>query len=409
MREILSKVKKTTTSLAKLSNSKKSEILEEMAFQIDLARYDILKQNKKDLEYATKMNYSKAMIERLSLDEAKIDAIMASLEETAKLADPVGRILSTWERNGLEFKKVSIPIGVICVVYESRPNVTSEVAGLCFKSGNACVLKGGKEAINSNKAIVKALHTALEKFNIDKNCITFLDIDREAVGELVKMDKYIDVVIPRGGAALIKSICENSTIPVIKHDKGLCHIFIDASANIETAVKICVNAKIQKPSACNAVETLLVHEKVAKAFLPTLKNEYAKYGVEIYGCNKTANIIKCANVGLTSYQTEYLDLALNIKVVKNVKEAIEHIQRYSSSHSEAIISKDNKSIEEFVNSLDSACLYINASTRFSDGFEFGFGAEVGISTNKLHARGPMGLDELTTYKYIVRGNGQIRK
>ncbi len=410
MLEILSKAKNSQSLIANLTPKIKEKVIKEMAIQISNAKDEILKANEKDIKNATN-NLAPAMIARLKLDEKAINSMIVSLNDTASLKDPVGRVIDGWKNYcGLQFQKVAIPIGVVCVIYESRPNVTSEVASLCFKSGNACVLKGGKEAINSNKAIVKALHKALQNNGIDESCITFIDsVDRSDTEKLIKMDKFIDVIVPRGGSGLINFVTQNSTIPVIKHDKGVCHIFVDESANLQNALKICINAKAQKPSACNAVETILVHKNVASEFLPMLKAEFDALGVKIHGGEKSAKYIDCEFADDSDYETEYLALEVNLKVVKNCDEAVSHIKKFGSLHSDAILSNNEANIENFVNSLESACLYVNASTRFSDGFEFGFGAEVGISTNKLHARGPMGLNELTTYKYIIKGNGQIRE
>ncbi|MBP5779294.1 MAG: glutamate-5-semialdehyde dehydrogenase, partial [Campylobacter sp.] len=396
--------------IANLTPKIKEKVIKDMAIEISNAKDEILKANEKDIKNATN-NLAPAMIARLKLDEKAINSMIVSLNDTASLKDPVGRVIDGWKNYcGLQFQKVAIPIGVVCVIYESRPNVTSEVASLCFKSGNACVLKGGKEAINSNKAIVKALHKALQNNGIDESCITFIDsVDRSDTEKLIKMDKFIDVIVPRGGSGLINFVTQNSTIPVIKHDKGVCHIFVDESANLQNALKICINAKVQKPSACNAVETILVHKNVASEFLPMLKAEFDTLGVKIHGGEKSAKYIDCEFADDADYETEYLALEVNLKVVKNCDEAVSHIKKFGSLHSDAILSNNEANIENFVNSLESACLYVNASTRFSDGFEFGFGAEVGISTNKLHARGPMGLNELTTYKYIIKGNGQIRE
>ena len=411
MLEILSKAKNSQSLIANLTPKIKEKVIKDMAIQISNAKDEILKANEKDIKTATQHGLSSAMIARLKLDEKAINSIIVSLNDTAALKDPVGRVIDGWKNYcGLHFKKVAIPIGVVCVIYESRPNVTSEVASLCFKSGNACVLKGGKEAINSNKAIVKALHKALKENGIDENCVTFIEsVDRSDTEKLIKMDEFIDVIVPRGGSGLIKFVTQNSSIPVIKHDKGVCHIFVDESADLENALKICINAKVQKPSACNAVETILVHKNVAGDFLPMLKAEFDKLGVIIHGGEKSAKYIDCEFADDANYETEYLALEVNLRVVKNCDEAVSHIKKFGSLHSDAILSNDEANIEKFVNSLESACLYVNTSTRFSDGFEFGFGAEVGISTNKLHARGPMGLNELTTYKYIIKGNGQIRE
>lgn len=410
MIEILKKAKNSQSSLKTLTPQDKEKTIKDMAKFVRIYKDEILKANKIDIENAINAGLSKAMIDRLRLDDKRMEDIIKSLNQTAILKDPTNRVLDSWVNYaGLEFKKISIPLGVVCVIYESRPNVTTEVASLCFKSSNAAVLKGGKEAYNSNLALIKAVKSALRENEIDENVVTFIEsVDRKDTDKLIKMDEFIDVIVPRGGSTLIKHITLNSTIPVIKHDKGICHIFVDKSANLDNALKICINAKVQKPSACNAVETILIDKDAAGEFLPRLKMEFDKFGVEIYGSKEVRDIIECQNADESSYENEYLRLALNIKIVQNLAQAIEHIRKFSSLHSEAIISNDEKNIAEFLNSLDSACLYVNASTRFSDGYEFGFGAEVGISTNKLHARGPMGLNELTTYKYIIKGSGQIR-
>lgn len=411
MVEILSKAKIAQKMIANLTPKIKENIIKQMAIEVANFKDEIIKANEIDIKNAHQNSLNSAMIERLHLDNKKIDQITVSLEQTAILPDPVGRILDGWVNHaGLKFQKVTIPIGVVCVIYESRPNVTAEVASLCLKSGNASILKGGKEAINSNLAIIAALHKALECFNVDKEAIVFLsNFDKNDTAKLIQMNRYIDVVIPRGGSGLINFVTQNSTIPVIKHDKGICHIFVDESANLDDALKICLNAKVQKPSACNAVETILVNKKIGDFFIQDLANKLKNAGVRIYGCEKTAQIIECKRADEESFSTEYLDLALNLKVVDSLDEAIIHIDKFGSNHSEAIISQRQDNIERFLNELNSSCLYVNASTRFSDGYEFGFGAEVGISTNKLHARGPMGLDELTTYKYKIIGSGQVRK
>ena len=385
MLEILSKAKNSQSLIANLTPKIKEKVIKEMAIQISNAKDEILKANEKDIKNATN-NLAPAMIARLKLDEKAINSMIVSLNDTASLKDPVGRVIDGWKNYcGLQFQKIAIPIGVVCVIY-------------------------GKEAINSNKAIVKALHKALQNNGIDESCITFIDsVDRSDTEKLIKMDKFIDVIVPRGGSGLINFVTQNSTIPVIKHDKGVCHIFVDESANLQNALKICINAKTQKPSACNAVETILVHKNVASEFLPMLKAEFDALGIKIHGGEKSAKYIDCEFADDADYETEYLALEVNLKVVKNCDEAVSHIKKFGSLHSDAILSNNEANIENFVNSLESACLYVNASTRFSDGFEFGFGAEVGISTNKLHARGPMGLNELTTYKYIIKGNGQIRE
>lgn len=411
MQEILKNTKIAQKTLLNLTPGEKKRIILEMARQIKLSQDEILQANKQDVALAQENHLNSAMIERLKLDEKKIADILASLEQTANLPDPIGRVIDGWVNHpGLRINKIAIPIGVVCVIYESRPNVSAEVASLCFKSSNAVVLKGGSEAQNSNLAIIDAIKKALKQNKIDENVITFLkDFRHKDLDELLKMDEFIDVIIPRGGEKLVSYIAQNSKIPVIKHDKGMCHIFVDESADLASAVDICVNAKCQKPSACNAVETLLIHEAIAAELLPVLQAKFNEFDVKIHGESDVAQFMSVYEISEKSYETEYLDYEINIKIVRNLDEAIEHISRYSSHHSEAILSRNSANIDAFFAALDSACLYANASTRFSDGFEFGFGAEIGISTNKLHARGPMGLNELTTYKYQIIGDNDIRK
>jgi glutamate-5-semialdehyde dehydrogenase len=334
-----------------------------------------------------------------------------ALMDIAKLKDPVGRVIDGWVLdNGLRIEKVKIPIGVIGIIYESRPNVTSDAAGLCFMSGNACILKGGKEAMHSNIAIIEALQEVLEANSLPKEAVSLLpDYSREGVYKLIQEDGYVDLIIPRGGEKLIKFVSENSKVPVVKHDKGLCHIYIHKDADINKAVEISVNAKVQRPGVCNAVETLLVDENIAGEVLPLIKEMMKNEGVELRGCDKTLEIIDINKADETDWETEYLDKILSVKIVEGINEAVNHIEKYGSGHSDSIITENYTAAEEFLNRVDSACVYVNASTRFTDGGEFGFGAEVGISTNKLHARGPMGIDDLTTYKYKIYGNGQVRK
>lgn len=403
----LKKVRFASKNLLELNPEIKKNIILDMSEQILKYSKDIIKANKIDMQNAS--NLSKAMQDRLMLDEKRINNISQSLKTVANLQDPIGNILDGWVNYaGLKISKISIPIGVIGIIYESRPNVTAEVASLCLKSSNVCVLKGGKEAINSNLAIIKALHSSLEKFNIPKECISYLDISRDEIKKFLKMDKFIDLIIPRGGESLVKMVSKNSTIPVIKHDKGLCHAYVDEFANLQKALEICINAKFSRPSACNAVETILVHKNISSEFLPLLKARFNELNINIKGCKKTNKIIECEKATYKDFNTEYLDYKANLKIVSSIDEALNHINKFSSSHSEVIISQNEENIQKFLNLVDSSCVYVNASTRFSDGGEFGFGAEIGISTNKLHARGPMGLKELTTYKYQIIGNGQVR-
>lgn len=411
MINLLLKAKNSQKELLNLTPAQKERLILDIANEIESKKTKILEANSKDIYYAKSKNLSFAMIERLKLDDKKLGTIISSLRQTAALKDPVGRVIDGWTNYaGLKFQKVAIPIGVVCVLYESRPNVTTEVAGLCLKSANSCILKGGNESINSNLALISCIHSALERQGIDKSVVTYLaNFSHEDTAKLIKFDKFIDVIIPRGGSNLVKFISQNSTIPVIKHDKGVCHIFVDESAKQDLALKICENAKFQKPSACNAVETILIHSSIASEFVPKLGDKFSLLGCEIYGCQKVAEILGCKLATDESYESEYLDLKVNVKVVENLDEALGHIKRFGSDHSEAIISENFSNTERFLNELDSSCLYANASTRFSDGYEFGFGAEVGISTNRLHARGPFGLKGLTTYKYKIIGNGQIRE
>lgn len=409
MKEILQKVKLASKVVASLKAETKRKVLKEMANALIKNSSYIINENAKDLEYAKKENLSSALIDRLLLNEKRVEDMAKALEDIAKLKDPVGRIIDGWVLdNGLRIEKVKVPIGVIGIIYESRPNVTSDAAGLCFMSGNACILKGGKEAKNSNIAIVTLLQDVLEKNSLPKEIISLIpDYSREGVYKLIQEDKYVDLIIPRGGEKLIKFVSENSKVPVVKHDKGLCHIYIHKDANKKDAINITLNAKVQRPGVCNAVETLLVDEEIKDILIP-LKEALEKEGVELRGCEKTLEVIDIKKAKESDWEEEYLDKILSIKIVKDVEEAIEHIQKYGSAHSDAIITQNYSVSEEFLNRVDSACVYVNASTRFTDGGVFGFGAEVGISTNKLHARGPMGIDDLTTYKYKIYGNGQIR-
>ncbi len=410
MEEFLQKAKKAARVLNTLSGAEKNRILKEMAAALRANTMELLEANAKDMADGEKNQLSSALMDRLFLDEKRIDSMAVAIEEIAGLKDPVGRVLDGWvTEDALKIEKVSIPIGVIGIIYESRPNVTSDTAALCFKSSNVCVLKGGKEAENSNRAIAKVLQATLEKNSLPKELISLIpDSSREGVAQLIKMDKYVDLIIPRGGEGLIKYVSQNATVSVVKHDKGQCHTYIDKDANMQDAIKIAINAKVQRPGVCNAMETLLVDKAIAKEALPQLKEAFDAAHTDLKGCKETQEIITVAPASDADFDTEYLANILNIKVVDGVEEAIEHIVRFGSGHSEAIITENIKTAEEFLNSIDAAALYVNASTRFTDGGAFGFGAEVGISTNKLHARGPMGIEGLTTYKYKIYGNGQIR-
>ena len=410
MEQFLEKAKSTSRVLSTISGKDKNKILNEMANALRANTMNLLEANAIDMKNGKELNLSSALMDRLYLDEARVDSMAVAIEEIASLKEPVGRVLDGWvTEDGLKIEKVSIPIGVIGIIYESRPNVTSDTAGLCFKSGNVCVLKGGKEAEHSNKAIAEILQKVLEKNNLPKELISLIpDSSREGVAQLIKMDKYVDLIIPRGGAGLIKYVSQNATVSVVKHDKGQCHTYIDKDANQKNAIAIAINAKVQRPGVCNAMETLLVDKDVAEEILPKLKEAFDEAHTELKGCELTQQIIQTNSATDEDFDTEYLANILNIKVVDGVDGAIEHIVRFGSGHSEAIITENITTAESFLNNIDAAAVYVNASTRFTDGGAFGFGAEVGISTNKLHARGPMGIEGLTTYKFKIYGSGQTR-
>ena len=410
MEKFLQEAKSASRVLNTLSGKDKNRILKEMAEALRANTMELLEANALDMADGKKNNLTAALMDRLFLDESRIDAMAVAIEEIAGLKEPVGRVLDGWvTEDDLKIEKVSIPIGVIGIIYESRPNVTSDTAALCFKSSNVCVLKGGKEAEHSNKAIAGVLKAILVKNDLPPSLISLIpDSSRAGVDKLIKMDKYVDLIIPRGGAGLIKHVSENATVSVVKHDKGQCHTYIDRDANRENAVKIALNAKTQRPGVCNAMETLLVDSTIAKEMLPELKSAFDGAGTELKGCSDTQKIIDIADARDEDFHTEYLANILNIRVVDGVKGAIEHIVEYGSGHSESIITENITTAEEFLNAIDAAAVYVNASTRFTDGGAFGFGAEVGISTNKLHARGPMGIEGLTTYKFKIYGSGQAR-
>ena len=410
MKEFLQKAKESSRVVATLSTAIKNKTLLEFADALEENSCFIIEENIKDMKLARELDLSSAMQDRLYLNDSRIQDMANAIRQIASQTEPVGRVLDGWlTKDNLNIQKVSIPIGVIAIIYESRPNVTSDTAALCFKSGNVCVLKGGKEAENSNKAIAKIIQDVLEKNNLPKEIVSLLpDSSREGVAKLIVEDKYVDLIVPRGGEALIKFITQNSSIPVIKHDKGVCHTFIDKDANATKSINIVVNAKCQRPSACNSLETLLVHEEIASYILPGLQEELSVHGTILKGCPKTLGYIKIAPAKEEDFYIEYLENILNIKVVENLNEAIDHISKHGSGHSEAILSENYTAINKFLNEVDAACVYANASTRFTDGGEFGLGAEVGISTNKLHSRGPMGINDLTTFKYKIYGQGQVR-
>ncbi len=398
--------------LALAGSGVKNKALALMAQALEENHELILQANRIDLERAGAKGLSSAMLDRLSLNPKRILGMVQGLEDIIKLPDPVGEMLGSRRRpNGLEVGRVRVPLGVVGIIYESRPNVTADAAGLCLKSGNAVILRGGSEAINSNRAIARLLSQALVKAGLPAACIQLLDnTDREAIYEMLKLEEYIDVIIPRGGEGLIRSVVEHSRIPVIKHYKGVCHVFVDRGADLEMAQRIAFNSKVQRPGVCNAMETLLVDARIAEKFLPPMLEQFQQAGVEIRGCERTQALgenIKPATED--DWYAEYLDLILAVRVVEDLDDAIEHITQYGSQHSEAIVTNDYLRARRFQREVDSAAVFVNASTRFSDGAEFGLGAEIGISTQKLHARGPMGLVELTSYKFIVLGNGQIRE
>jgi glutamate-5-semialdehyde dehydrogenase len=397
--------------LAKLSTKKKNAILEAMADEIAAQKTAIQEANAKDLAAGREAGLSAAMLDRLTLTDARIAGMIKGLREVAALKDPVGKKLSTIQRpNGLQIKKVRVPIGVIAIIFESRPNVTAEAASLCFKTANAVILRGGKEAMYSNAAIAKALRDGGKKKKMPVDAIQLVETtDRDAVRELAQMVGKIDLIMPRGGESLIKAVTEMAWVPVIKHYKGVCHTYVDAKADIDMALAIAENAKCQRPGVCNAMETLLVHKDVAAAFLPRMIARFKQLGVELRGdeaVQKFDAAVKPATE--EDWYAEYLELILAVRVVDSVQAAIDHINTYGSKHSDAIVTTDGKAAKQFLEQIDSATVYVNASTRFTDGGEFGMGAEIGISTDKLHARGPMGLEELTTYKYVISGSGQIR-
>ncbi|MDD5548687.1 MAG: glutamate-5-semialdehyde dehydrogenase [Sulfurovaceae bacterium] len=410
MESFLKDAKNSANKVATLTPKDKSRILNDMANALLSNAKRIIVENQKDLDSAASCGLSSAMIDRLLLDEKRVNAMANSLREIASLKEPVGRVLEGWvNEDNLRIEKVSVPIGVVAVIYESRPNVTSDVGALCFKSGNVAILKGGKEAEYSNKIIATILGEVLVENNLPKEIISLLpDSSREGVAKLIKMDKYVDLVVPRGGEELIKYISANSTIPVVKHDKGLCHTYIHNDADHKKAIDIAINAKCHRPGVCNAMETLIIDKKIAPDILPKLAEAFNVKGTLLKGDPEIIEIIKMELATEADFDTEYLANTLNIKMVNDVDEAIAHIRRFGSAHSEAIVTENYTIAEYFLNQVDAACVYVNASTRFTDGGVFGFGAEVGISTNKLHARGPMGINELTTYKYKIYGDGQIR-
>ena len=410
-KEMAKQAKEVSRLLARLSTDTKNKALFEMADDLEKNQAFLIEENKKDLSAGEQAHLSSAMMDRLRMTPAVIQAMAKGLREVSRLPDPVGEIVKMWRRpNGLTVGRMRIPIGVIGIIYESRPNVTADAAGLCLKSGNAIILRGGSEAFHSNQAIVHILQKALNKADVPEEAVQiFSRTEREAIQEMLQLEEEIDLIIPRGGEALIRFVATHSKIPVIKHYKGVCHIFVDETANPEMALRICLNAKVQRPGVCNAMETLLVHERIADGFLPKIAEALRKEGVELRGCPQTRKILSgIKEAKEEDWYEEYLDLILSIQVVKGMEDALKHIATYGSLHTEAILTSDYQNAQRFLREANSSCVLVNASTRFNDGFELGLGAEMGISTSKLHAFGPMGLEELTTTKFIVYGEGQVR-
>ncbi|WP_193214500.1 glutamate-5-semialdehyde dehydrogenase [Luteolibacter marinus] len=409
--ELARNARAASYQLAQLSTDTKNAILRSMAAGLRAATPEILAANALDIEAGEAKGLSKPMLDRLRLDEKKVDAIAGGIEQVAALPDPVGQVMEKWTRpNGIHLEQVRVPIGTIGIIFESRPNVTSDAAVLCFKTGNATILRGGSEAIHSNRAIAAALQAAGEAAGLPANAIQLVPFtDRSSVTALCQMDKWLDLIIPRGGKGLIETVVSQARMPVIKHYDGICHLFVDAAADPDMAVKLTVNSKTQKPGVCNALETLLVHASVAESHLPAIAAGLREKGVELRGCERTRAIIDAVPATEEDWETEYLDLILSVKVVDSLEDAIGHINTHGSHHTECIVTADDAAANAFLAGCDSACVFHNVSTRFADGEEFGFGAEIGISTDKLHARGPMGLRELTSYKYQVRGDGQVKR
>ncbi len=398
-------------AMARLTSRRKNSILEAMAAEVDARRAAIKSANARDMEAGKASGLSGALLDRLLLTDARIDAMIKGLLDVAVLKDPVGHKIGKWVRpNGLEIVKVRVPLGVIAIIYESRPNVTADSAGLCIKTSNVVILRGGSESLHSNLAVAEALQVGGKKKGLPDDAIQLVPTtDRDAIRELVQMVGFVDLAIPRGGEGLIKMVAENARVPVIKHYKGVCHVYVDEAADLEMALKVVENAKCQRPGVCNAAEKVLVHEKIAAAFIPRMAAQLAARKVELRGDAAACSLAPMKPATEADWDTEYLDLILTVKVVPNVDAAIAHINHYGSHHSDAIVTGDEATATDFTKEVDSATVYVNASTRFTDGSEFGMGAEIGISTEKLHARGPMGLEELTTYKYVIHGTGQVRE
>ena len=409
---LVKKAKGAAGRLSSLPTAVKNQALEDMADGLEEHEAELLAENEKDLEQFEATPERKALGDRLRLTAERIREMAAGIRDIARLPDPLGDTPKMWTRpNGMQVGRMRVPIGVIGIIYEARPNVTADSAALCLKSGNVCILRGGSEALHSNVAIAKVLSESAEKAGVPAGAITFVDrAEREVVQLLLKQDRYIDLIIPRGGESLMKTIAEHATIPVLKHDKGVCHTYVDVDADPQVAERICLNAKVQRPSTCNAMETLLVHHSIARTWLPLLVEKLTAAKVDVRGCAKTCQL--CPEVTPAAdddFGREFLDLILAIKVVKNMGEALEHIATYGSQHTEAIVTKDYARAMRFLREVDAGAVLVNASTRLNDGYQFGLGAEIGISTSRLHARGPMGLEELTCSKFVVLGSGQIRE
>ncbi len=403
--------KEASRRLASLSTALKNRVLLEIADELEKKKGLLQSENEKDLSSAREQKLSPALIDRLTLTDKVITAMIESIREVVNLPDPVGEVVKMWKRpNDLLVGRVRIPLGVIGIIYESRPNVTVDAASLCFKSGNAVILRGGKEAVHSNRILARLMQEVLEKNDIPESAIQLFPLaEREAVYELLTLEDYIDLIIPRGGEDLIRAVVQHSKIPVIKHYKGICHIFVDASANAEMAESIVINGKVQRPGVCNALETLLIHNDIAETFLPRIVSRLKEHGVEVRGCERSRALMpELTEAGEEDWSTEYLDLILSIRIVSSVDQAIEHIDKYGSMHTDVIITSDYANSQLFVQRVQSSAVLVNASTRFNDGNQLGLGSEIGISTTKIHAFGPMGLQELTTLKFVVYGNGQVR-
>ena len=402
--------KKASTILAQASAEQKNDALLSIAKKLDIKRQDILKENVKDLEEAKKKQIGEALIDRLELTEERIDSMISGLKVVSELPDPVGEITKLKPTpSGIDVSKMRVPLGVVGIIYESRPNVTADAAALCLKSGNSCILRGGSEAILSNKIIWECLQNGLEESGLPKESVQLVEtIDREAVKTLLHMDKWIDVIIPRGGKGLVKLISEESRVPVIKHLDGICHVYLDQDCELDKAIDIAFNAKTYRYGICGAMETLLVHKAVASNVLPKLLEKYSSEGVELRGCKATKKIIEVKDANEEDWQTEYLAPILSLKIVEGLEEAIEHINKYGSNHTDSIVTENNEKVKIFFDQVDSSSVMHNLPTCWADGFEYGLGAEVGISTDKIHARGPVGLEGLTSQKFIVKGNSQLR-